>query len=769
MPCYHIHIEGQVQGVGFRPHIYRMAKRLGLNGWVSNGSDGVHVELSGFEDSCNVFINELKEQPPYLARITNQQVYLIENPGFQDFKIRESTSDVAPSLLLTPDLGLCDECRNEIKNSFDRRHQYAFTTCIHCGPRYSIVKSLPYDRRNTSMNEFEMCPSCMQEYNDSENRRYYSQTNSCPHCGVDLLLTDNRGKTLSGNNSEVLDKTIELLRQGKVVAVKGIGGYLLATDATNAKAIQTLRERKHRPTKPFALLYPSLEYVREDAFVSEKEAHELQSIESPIVLLNVFASPQSRIAIEKIAPGLNRIGVMLPYSPLLELIASRWKNPLIATSGNASGSPIFYEDEKAFENLDSIADYFLSNNRDIIVPQDDSVIQFTNDHHRIVLRRSRGYAPTYLPNPFHQKQIIVAAGGELKSTFGLLCHGNLYLSQYLGDLESFDTQENYRQAIDHFLQLLKAKPTSVLVDSHPGYYSTQLAKELAATWEAPVKKIQHHIAHFSAVLAENNLVQSDEKILGVVWDGTGWGEDGNVWGGEFFVYDHFNFTRIAHLDYFDHLMGDKFSREPRLCALSLLSDLETREFLKTKFTGPEWALYTMMLNQADNLKTSSVGRLFDGVASLLGLCDNSTFEGEAAMYLEACAENAGVEISVDKTNHNFSLRDYVKNLVHDIHDGIPKEILAYRFHVALVNWIEEVAIREEISTLAFSGGVFQNALLVELIHKRLGHQYQLHFHRQLSPNDECIAFGQLAYDEIQHLHVHLQPRFSEEDVLTQII
>lgn len=768
MPSYHIHIEGQVQGVGFRPHVFRMAKRLGLNGWVSNGADGVHVEISGFEDSCNVFINELREQPPHLARITNQQIYLIENPGFDDFKIRESISDAKPNLLLTPDLGLCDKCREEVKNSLDRRHQYAFTTCIHCGPRYSIVKSLPYDRENTSMREFEMCPSCKEEYNDPENRRYYSQTNSCPHCGVDLLLTDNRGKILNGKDSEVLDKTIDLLHRGKIVAVKGIGGYLLVTDATNAKAIQTLREKKHRPTKPFALLYPSLEYVREDAFVSESEARELKSIESPIVLLSVFASPPSKIAIEQIAPGLNRIGVILPYSPLLELIASRWKKPLIATSGNLSGSPIFCEDEKAFENLDSIADYFLSNNRDIIVPQDDSVVQYTNDHHRIVLRRSRGYAPTFLPNPFYQKQTIVAAGGELKSTFGFLCQGNLYLSQYLGDLESFDTQENYRHIMEHLLGLLKAKPTRVLVDSHPSYYSTQLAKELATTWEAPVSKVQHHIAHFSAVLAENNLIQNEEKILGVIWDGTGWGDDGNVWGGEYFIYDNFNFTRIAHLDYFDHLLGDKFSREPRLCALSLLADHDAREILKTKFTEPEWVLYTEMLNQKNNLKTSSVGRLFDGVASLLGLCDYSTYEGEAAMYLEACAENAGAEISGDRIKRNFSLRDYLNRLVFEIQEGTPKEILAYRFHVALVNWIEEIAIHEEISTLAFSGGVFQNALLVELIHKRLGHQYQLYFHQQLSPNDECIAFGQLAYDEIQHLRGAL-PALSREDRLTETV
>ncbi|HEX5167604.1 MAG TPA: carbamoyltransferase HypF [Cyclobacteriaceae bacterium] len=769
MPTYHVHIEGQVQGVGFRPHIYRMARRLGLNGWVSNGADGVHVEISGFEDLCNVFINELKEQRPHLARITNQQTYLIENPGFHDFEIRNSTNNSKPNLLLTPDLGLCEDCRKEIKNSLDRRYEYAFTTCINCGPRYSIVKSLPYDRENTSMQEFEMCPSCNSEYNNPENRRYYSQTNSCPACGVDLILTDRQGKELHRNNSEILDRTIDLLHQGKIIAVKGIGGFILMTDATNANAIQTLRERKHRPTKPFALLYPSAELIQQDAVISGVEEHALKSIESPIVLLNVCTSTQSEIAIEQIAPGLNRIGVMLPYTPLLELLAGRWKKPLIATSGNVSGSPIFYEDEKAFQNLDSIADYFLTNNRDIIVPQDDSVIQFTNDHHRIVLRRSRGYAPTYLPNPFREKQTVFAAGGELKSTFALLHQGNLYLSQYLGDLENFETQENYRHTMEHLLQLFKAKPNVVLVDSHPSYYSTQLGNELSATWEVPVVKIQHHLGHFSAVLAENDLLQNREKILGVIWDGTGWGDDGNIWGGEFFAYDKFNFSRIAHLDYFDHLLGDKFSREPRLCALSLCSGNEAEELLKAKFTETEWNLYTSALRMNDNLKTSSVGRLFDGVASLLGLCDKSNYEGEAALYLEACAENAGAEISNDRANRNFSLSDYLKGLVHEINNNTPKEILAYRFHVALVNWIEEVAIRGEFSMLAFSGGVFQNALLVELIHKRLGYQYQLFFHQQLSPNDECIAFGQLAYHEIQHLRVAFQQKLLKQDLLTEPI
>jgi hydrogenase maturation protein HypF len=447
----------------------------------------------------------------------------------------------------------------------------------------------------------------------------------------------------------------------------------------------------------------------------------------------------------------------------------RWNKPLIATSGNISGSPIFFDDEKAFQNLSSVSDYFVINNRKIVVPQDDSVIQFTNDDNRIVLRRSRGYAPTYLPNPFQREETILAVGGELKSTFALLHQGNLYLSQYLGDLENFESQENYRQTIDHFLKLFEASPAQVLVDSHPSYYSTRIGNELAAEWNIPVTKVQHHVAHFSAVLAENNLLHREQKILGVIWDGTGWGEDGSIWGGEFFEYHKFKFERIAHLDYFDHLLVNKFAREPRLCALSLCVDTDHAEtLLKSKFTEAEWKLYTAMLHQGNNLKTSSIGRLFDGVASLLSLCDKSSYEGEAAMYLEACAERANAEITAHRTSGIFSLKHYIKQLAEEIIAGTPKEILAYRFHLSLVNWIEAVAIREGFSVITFSGGVFQNALLVELIQKSLGHQFDLHFHRQLSSNDECISFGQLAYNEIHHLRETSQLVSTQEPVTETI-
>lgn len=760
MPGYQIHIEGQVQGVGFRPHVYRIAKRLGLTGWVKNGNDGVHIFVNGDESVCRVFLRELFEQPPAHARIVRQNVELVEKTNGFDFQIEESDDKGEVNVLLTPDLGLCGECREEIKDEFNRRKEYAFTTCIHCGPRYSIIQSLPYDRVNTSMSDFEMCTRCAHEYENPHSRRYYSQTNSCPQCGVSLSLMDNKGNSISNLTSEILDVADESLRQGKILAVKGIGGFLLMADAENESAVELLRERKHRPTKPFALLYPSLAQVEEDVFISTKEKEELTSIVSPIVLLKLKGSPKTKLALTQIAPSLSKIGVMLPYTPLLELIAGKFGKPLIATSGNISGSPIFYLDDQAFKHLENIADLFLTNNRDIVVPQDDSVVQFAG-HQKIVLRRSRGLAPTYLPNPFESAgKPILATGSDLKSAFALLAKDNLYVSQYLGDLENFETQQTYYHVLHHFQNLFKTRPSEILVDAHPSYFSSKFGQAMAAEWEVPVTEVQHHLAHFSAVLAENDLLKSQAPVLGVIWDGTGWGDDGNIWGGEFFRFEDNGFKRIAHLDYFDHMLGDKLSREPRLSALSLCDRISgADELLKPKFNSNEWKIYKQLLKKPGNFKTSSIGRLFDGVASLLGICDNSTFEGEAALRLETLAAKGKYQRKEIKPKR-FSLAGYLQNLINEIKSGMPAETLAYEFHVALVGWIDEIAEQEQVSSIAFSGGVFQNAVLNELIGEKLGKHRVLYFHRQLSCNDECIGFGQLAYRQIQQ-HAKIETIESE--------
>lgn len=749
MKAYRVHIEGQVQGVGFRPYVHRLATELGLKGWVSNGTDGVHIEIEGEDRSVKMFVQAVVRNAPQSARITRQSTFESPVKNHQSFNIRESSKQGDPDLLITPDLAMCPDCKQEISAADDRRYQYAFTTCTNCGPRYSIITNLPYDRTATTMQPFGMCEDCYHEYETSTNRRFYSQTNSCPACAITLSLCEANGKVITQESKEVIERTALLLAKGKIIALKGIGGYLLLCNATNEKTVQLLRTRKHRPTKPFALLYPSLSAVRADAFVSAAEEEKLTSSEAPIVLLTTKPSP--KIALSAIAPNLTEIGVMLPYTPLLQLVAQAFNQPLVATSGNQSGSPIFYEDEKAFQYLEKIADYFVTNDRDIVVPQDDSVVRFTNENQPIVLRRSRGLAPTFLPHPFKGgEQGWLAMGGDLKSAFALLHHTNAYVSQYLGDLENFETQQSFEHTLEHWQHLLKIKPRQIIIDRHPNYFSSALGKKLGLQWGVPVVALQHHRAHFYAVLAENDLLATDKPVLGVVWDGTGWGEDGSMWGGEFFVYENGGMERVLHLDYFQHLMGDKMAKEPRLSALALCKNIVgTDELLRPKFTLAEWTLYKKMMAQNSPVRTSSIGRLFDGVASMLGLCDKSSYEGEAALYLEALASKATEENELPRSRwmggKDLSLQAAMSQLVDEIKFGTPKEIIAYHFHKSLVNWIAKVASRQNIHHLAFSGGVFQNALLVHLIQQQLGDRYELYFHQQLSPNDECLSVGQLAW------------------------
>ena len=566
---YHIHIQGIVQGVGFRPYVFRLAEQFILRGSVCNAADGVHIEFNADETVANDFYKKLIENAPILSHITDSTLEKVENQFFEDFKIIHSDKGKKANLLLTPDFALCEDCRKELKNVQNHRFQYPFITCTNCGTRYSIIKKLPYDRENTTMDKFKMCPTCENEYTDVRDRRYYSQTNSCKTCGVSLFQLSKSSKLL-----ESLDTIIEAIKGGKIVAVKGIGGYLLMCDATNEAAIKTLRERKHRPTKPFALMYPSIEMLENDVILRGGEKETLQSPQAPIVLLNLKNATKSGIKTELIAPKLSQIGVMLPYTPLFELITEGVGKPLIATSGNTSGSPVIFQDDKAAEYLSNIADLIVSNNREIVVPQDDSVIKYSFfKEKKIIIRRSRGYAPTFLPtnnaSAINNQQSILSLGAMMKSTFSWAHEGNIYISQYLGDLESYDTQESFEHTLNHFLQLFEDRPQYIITDTHPDYFSTQLGERLAKEWQIPIYKMQHHKAHFNAVMAENGLLESKEPILGVIWDGTGLGDDGQIWGGEFFKYENESFLRCYYFDYFPLILGDKMPKEPRISALSL--------------------------------------------------------------------------------------------------------------------------------------------------------------------------------------------------------
>lgn len=756
MQTYHIHINGIVQGVGFRPMVYQLAKEMQLNGYVKNGSDGVHIFFNASEADAHSFYEKIKADAPPQSKIISSELHKVADKIFNDFSIVvEKEDNCTKQVLLSPDTAICSDCKSELHDINNRRYRYPFITCTKCGPRYSIINSLPYERHSTAMQKFTMCKSCREEYNNVIDRRFFSQTNSCADCGIALSIWENVSSILSYNPEEVLLHIKTFLQQGKILAVKGIGGYLLLCDANNADIIQLLRSRKHRPSKPFALLYPAIELVNNNFEITNHEKVLLESSESPIVLLYPKQEAFDNLAIKDIAPGLNRLGIMLPYSPLLDLIVNDFGNPLIATSANTSGSPIIYKDEEALEYLFEIADYIVSYNRDIIIPQDDSLVQVSkHSYQQIILRRSRGYAPSFLQYQPQTDVCVLSTGAYLKSSFTLSVNGNVFVSQYLGSGESYESQQMYKDTLGHWLKLYEAKPDVVIADMHPNYFSHKYAIELAEKFGADLKFVQHHEAHFSAVLAENNLLHSTEPVLGVIWDGTGLGDDGNIWGGEFFKYENNEMLRCYHFDYFPAIAGDKLALEPRIAALCASSDAWPQsDGLKEKFTEAEWNNYQSLINTT-TLFTSSVGRIFDAVASLLDVCDKQTYEGEAAMYLQALAEeyvekNGFVmdESYFKEGSHYYRIptATLMQGIISDIEKGKSKNYIAARFHYSLVRLIDIVARNLNVERLCFSGGVFQNALLTDWIQKEYSYKYQLYFHRHLSPNDENISFGQLVY------------------------
>jgi hydrogenase maturation protein HypF len=752
---WHIHITGQVQGVGFRPFVYKLALKLNLNGWVNNTLDGVHIEVNAQESQVRNFLEMILGQAPVLARITGYSLRETEPKMFQAFEIVSSEVHGEANLLLTPDVALCPDCRRELKTASDRRYGYPFITCTNCGPRFSIIRTLPYDRPRTTMAPFVMCSPCDKEYNNPLDRRHFSQTNSCPNCPVELSLFQ-YGKLKTRDQQEAVQQTLAAWKEGKIVAIKGIGGYLLTCDATREDTISRLRERKFRPTKPFALMYPDLATVAGDVLLREEEARELEGQAAPILLLDLKEKPASGICAAQLAPGLDQIGLMLPYAPLFELLLSRFGKPIVATSANRSSAPIVYRDEEALKELSELADLVLMNNREIVIPQDDSVCRYAPvSGKRIIIRRSRGWAPTYIkPDIPWPEQAILATGAMLKSTFSLLCHQNAYISQYLGDLQNFETEESYRHTVEHFFSVFRKKPEIILVDKHPQYPSTVFGESLADSMEVNLVKVQHHLAHFGAVLAENDLLHASEAVLGVIWDGTGLGNDKNIWGGEFFHYEDYLFKRYNHLAYFPAILGDKMPREPRISALATCYEMdEAKALLKRKFSDVEWSLYTRMLEQHTGLMNSSMGRLFDAVTSLLGIMDKSSYEGEAAMLLEQEAwryvRKHGLTFSEsylhpeDFPAEAFPLQKILRGILKDIQEKREISFIAGKFHYSLVKGMEYLAREGGFRKIAFSGGVFQNALLVDLIEAHLGEAFELYFHRELSPNDESVSFGQL--------------------------
>ncbi|HEY9853606.1 MAG TPA: carbamoyltransferase HypF [Leptolyngbyaceae cyanobacterium] len=742
-------IRGAVQGVGFRPFVYRLATKLQLTGWVNNSSQGVFIEVEGEREKLADFLQRISQEKPPRSHIQSLESSWLDSVNYTNFEIRASESGEKTAVVL-PDIATCPDCLREIFDQNNRRYLYPFTNCTNCGPRYSIIAELPYDRINTTMKNFAMCDQCKAEYENPLNRRFHAQPNACPKCGPHLQLWDANGKILATHHDALL-ATAAAIREGKILAVKGLGGFHLMVDAGNAPAVEELRRRKRRSQKPFAVMYPNLDLVKEDCEVSQLEERLLLSAESPIVLL------KTKSKIDAVAPGNPYLGVMLPYTPLHHLLMKELNFPVVATSGNLSDEPICIDEAEALERLSKIADLFLIHNRPIIRPIDDSVVRVMMER-EMVMRRARGYAPLPInlkPNDPLSPHVL-AVGAHLKNTIAIALQNQAFLSQHIGDLETIAAFTSFQKAIDNLSLMYEFKPTLVACDIHPDYLSTQYAKKL----EFPVVEVQHHYAHVLACIAENEL---DAPVLGIAWDGTGYGLDGTIWGGEFLLVEgeKTTFQRVNHWRTFPLPGGDKAVKEPRRVALGLLYELfgdavfEMQHLAPIEaFTSSELSVLKQMLAKSVNAPvTSSVGRLFDAIASLVGLPQQISFEGEAAMQLEFALDGITTDIHYEFTIKNGELSNFpvtldwqpmIIEILDDIKKQIPLAIISAKFHNTLVESIIFVAKQLNISKVLLTGGCFQNKYLTEKAVQRLTQEnFHPYWHQRIPPNDGGIALGQI--------------------------
>ena len=719
-------MRGAVQGVGFRPFVYRLATEMALTGWVLNSSSGLVVEVEGPSDQLTLFERRLEGERPKASVVTVRESAWIPVENSTSFEIHASDSDTGKSVNVLPDLATCESCRNELLDRANRRFEYPFTNCTNCGPRYTIVVDIPYDRPNTTMKDFVLCPQCREEYENPANRRFHAQPNACSICGPKLEGT--------------ISETAQALLRGEIVALKGIGGFQLLADARQPAGVDRLRQRKHREEKPFALMMPSLAMAHEYCKISPAEVDLLESQAAPIVLLQPRPGTDIAWNVAHCSPYL---GVMLPYSPLHHLLMKHCRFPLIATSGNRSDEPIAIANGEAKSRLKDIADHFLMHNRPIVRACDDSVVHLTRGRAGI-LRRARGYAPLGI-RVTRDLPPVLAVGGHLKNTVAIAVGRDVFLSQHIGDLETLEARQAFERAIADLCRLYSFKPEAVVCDLHPDYASTHWAEKSGL----PVIRVQHHQAHVAACAAENNVKGS---YLGISWDGTGYGLDGAIWGGEFFRVEGNRYDRVAHLRPFGLPGGDAAVREGWRSAASLLFECrDNRPRLSGERSSPLELLRNMgsrltkvqsMLERGINVvPTTSVGRLFDAVASIASLAHHNRFEGQAAMLLEN-------EIGTLRTEEAYPLNSgdwapLVSGVVQDSRAGVPVSRIAARFHNALVNWIVEVAEHVKEKQIVLSGGVFQNRYLTERAAAGLESRgFAVYTHRQVPPNDGGIALGQ---------------------------
>jgi hydrogenase maturation protein HypF len=754
-----IHITGVVQGVGFRPFIYGLALRHDLLGWVRNTSAGVDIEVEGHPEALEAFIHAITAEAPPLSRIEAVTVEEIPIGSFTRFEIQHSKVQEGAYQPISPDMATCDDCLAEITDPDDRRYRYAFTNCTNCGPRFTIIQDIPYDRPKTTMAPFTMCPACQQEYDDPLNRRFHAQPNACPVCGPRLELVPGPVHEIPDDWDDLPEDEIEavrdLLRAGHIVAIKGVGGFHLACDATNSAAVRELRKRKGRAAKPFAVMMPDLDTVCRFCEVSYAAAQALMARERPIVLLPL--KPNTRIAPD-IAPGLTELGVMLPYTPLHHLLmeaAPDFPPAIVLTSGNYSEEPIATTNADAVERLGPLADVFLLHNRDIHIRCDDSVVRALEDQ-VMPLRRSRGYAPYPVPLPFESVPVF-AAGAELKNTFCLARDRNAFMSQHIGDLSNYDALLSYENSVDHLEKLYRVQTEVIAHDAHPDYAATKYAQRRAQEANLPTVAVQHHHAHLASCLAEHKL---DQPAIGVIFDGTGLGPDGAIWGGEILVGDYTNYERFAHLRYTPLPGGDAATLRPYRVALAHLC-----------VAGIEWEPDLAPVKEAELQErriirqqvekhlnapnTSSMGRLFDAAASVAGILHTVSYEAQAAIWLEARADRVETrayhfDIQMSGTSPNqIDPSAVFRAIIDDQRQGISIPIISARFHNGVAAMIRDICdlARQKtgLNLVALSGGVFQNATLhrktVPLLHAA---GFTVLTHQLVPANDGGLALGQAA-------------------------
>ncbi|MFZ1915393.1 MAG: carbamoyltransferase HypF [Dehalococcoidales bacterium] len=748
-----ISVRGVVQGVGFRPFVYRLAAAHHLSGWVRNTSGKVEIEVEGGKIAIRDFLEELPKQTPPMSRIEDIQIKYLFLQGYADFRIQESLSQANQYQLVSPDIATCAECREEIFDPVNRRYHYPFTNCTNCGPRFTIIEDIPYDRPNTTMRDFKMCPRCQQEYDDPLNRRFHAQPNACPECGPQLELTDKNGKP--EKCADVIRKAAGLLQDGNILAVRGLGGFQLACDATNSAAVNLLRARKNRPAKPFAVMAATIEDIMLHCRVSAAEGELLSSPQAPIVLLR-WNTKLSDIA-SNVAPELKYLGMMLPYTPLHHLLLRETGLPLVMTSANLSEEPIAKDNDEAFLRLRDIADYFLVHNRGIYARYDDSVFMVA-ENKPVALRRARGYAPYPIHLPYQSKQIL-ACGAELKNTFCLTRDDHAFVSQHIGDMENEETLEHFEHTVKLYQKLFRIKPEVIACDLHPEYLPSKYAARLASEQRLPLVQVQHHHAHIVSCMAENGV---ETPTIGVAFDGVGYGTDGAIWGGEFLAVDWQGFRRAGHFEYVPMPGGAAAINKPYRMALGYLYSLLGTDFSLDglplgKLNPAETAIIKQQIQKGINCPlTSSAGRLFDAVAALAGLSREVSYEAEAAVALEMQAPDRFTKTGIKTYPYSFEeqngvtvmkLGELLSAVVDDVRNKVAVSAISLKLHQTVaqitVTTCRKISQQSGIKQVALSGGVFQNRLLLKLIADGLQQSgFQVFTHHLVPCNDGGLSLGQ---------------------------